>query len=234
MSHVYPPVPSPRGPGAWFSRWRHWLAYPTVFIAGASVVSLTTTTDLDASGSPTPTITVTTTQTPSGVDDSAESKASTEPEAAEATADASTPKTKPSSKPTTKAVAKPKVMAKPTPTQPTVTYRKVSAREWKLIAKSPDAHIGETIVVYGAVTQFDSATGDEGFRANVDGKRHSETYDYDTNTVLTGDSSRLVALVEDDMFSARVTVVGSYSYDTQIGGNTTVPQLHVDGITILD
>ena len=36
------------------------------------------------------------------------------------------------------------------------------------------------------------------------------------------------------MFCARVTVVVSYSYDTQIDGSTTVPQLHVDGITVLN
>ena len=88
-------------------------------------------------------------------------------------------------------------------------------------------------MVYGVVTQFDAATGDEGFRANADGVRHAEPYDYETNTIFAGDPSDLANLVEDDEFRANVTVTGSYSYDTQIGGNTTAPQLSVESIQVL-
>ena len=240
MSHFspYPPPPppaTPTGPAAWLRRWRHWLLYPMAFIAGAAVVGLTAepVATSNAATNPAPTVTVTQTESVPVTDAGAnETEAST------------APSSKPSTKPTTESPANPPTTTKPasTPTSkpaakssPTATtYDKVSSREWKLIAKNPDAHVGETIVVYGTVTQFDSATGNEGFRANVDGKRHSESYEYETNTVLTGDADRLSDLVEDDAFSARVTVVGSYSYDTQIGGNTTVPQLRVDGITVLN
>jgi hypothetical protein len=37
--------------------------------------------------------------------------------------------------------------------------------------------------------------------------------------------------VEDDMVVMNVTSLGSFSYDTQIGGNTTVPLFTVDKIT---
>ncbi|HEY3006605.1 MAG TPA: hypothetical protein VGJ63_00875, partial [Micromonosporaceae bacterium] len=40
----------------------------------------------------------------------------------------------------------------------------------------------------------------------------------------SGDTA-LANLVENEPFTANVTVVGSYSYATQIGGNTTVPLL---------
>lgn len=50
------------------------------------------------------------------------------------------------------------------------------AREWALIAKSPDQHAGERIIVYGEVTQFDAATGTSAFRANVDGVAHPLRY----------------------------------------------------------
>jgi hypothetical protein len=112
----------------------------------------------------------------------------------------------------------------------------ITAREWALIAKNPDAHIGERVIVYGEVTQFDSATGDSGFRANVDGVNHPIKYgyaDYDTNTVLSATSASILNdLVQDDVFKAEVTVLGSYSYDTQIGGSTTVPSLAVTKITV--
>lgn len=112
----------------------------------------------------------------------------------------------------------------------------ITARDWLLIAKNPDAHEGQRIVVYGEVTQFDSATGSSGFRANVDGVVHPIKYgyaDYETNTVLgAGQGVSLADVVQDDIFKAEATVVGSYSYDTQIGGSTTVPMLLITKITV--
>ncbi|GAA4541766.1 DUF732 domain-containing protein [Pseudonocardia xishanensis] len=112
----------------------------------------------------------------------------------------------------------------------------ITAREWLLIAKDPDAHQGERVIVYGEVRQFDSATGPSGFRANVDGVVHPVKYgyaNYETNTVLgAGTGVSLAEVVQDDLFKAEVTVVGSYSYDTQIGGKTTVPMLLITNIEV--
>jgi deoxyhypusine synthase len=126
---------------------------------------------------------------------------------------------------------KPPVAPKPKP----VVYKKISARQWKLIAKSPDSHIGERLIIHGRVTQFDAATGTDAFRADVDGIKHRPTYgfvDYPSNVVLSGDESALADLVEDDLFTARVTVTGSLTYDTQIGGQTTVPQLQIASLSV--
>ncbi|MCM0673885.1 hypothetical protein NCC78_04075 [Micromonospora phytophila] len=121
--------------------------------------------------------------------------------------------------------------AAPPPKPP--SYKTLSERQWKLIAKNPDAHIGKTYVVYGRVTQFDAATGVDNFRADVAHRRMADEYDYETNTLLTGLSSDLENLVQDDIFRANVTVLSSFSYDTQIGGETTVPLLQVDSIKVL-
>ncbi len=48
--------------------------------------------------------------------------------------------------------------------------------------------------------------------------------------MLTGDEAKLADFAEGDVFKATVTVVGSFSYETQIGGNTTVPMLTVNSI----
>ncbi len=126
----------------------------------------------------------------------------------------------------------------PLPAPPATEYRKITAREWQLIAKAPDLHLGERIIVYGQVTQFDSATGASGMRANVDGVIHPVRYgyaDYETNTVLavgSAEASLLANVVKGDLFTARVVVNGSYAYDTQIGGSTTVPQLIVESIQV--
>lgn len=157
-----------------------------------------------------------------------------------------TPSSSPTTAPTVVATPAAKTSAKPTPPPvvPTTTkpapppkptvYKKLTKREWAKIAKSPDAHIGETIVVYGVVTQFDAATGTDGFRADVDSMRHADAFEYPTNTVFqqqTG-ASTLDNLVQGDYFMAKVKVTGAYSYDTQIGGNTTVPSLEVVSVTV--
>lgn len=112
----------------------------------------------------------------------------------------------------------------------------ITARDWAKIAKDPGSHVGEAIVVYGEVTQFDSATGTSQFRANVDGVKHQVSYgfaDYPTNTVLSGDASALGDLVQGDLFKAEAIVAGSLSYETTMGGNLSAPQLTVSKVTII-
>lgn len=116
---------------------------------------------------------------------------------------------------------------KPTPAPAATTYAKLTARQWLKIAKDPDAYAGRTYVVYGVVTQFDAATGRDTFRANVDGVKHELGYDYPTNAIMDNGGADLDDLVEDDQFTARVQVLGGYTYATQLGGETTAPQLTV-------
>jgi hypothetical protein len=140
--------------------------------------------------------------------------------------------TAPTATTTTRAAVKPAaIKPKPKP----VVYSAITARQWKQIAKNPDTHIGQHVTIYGVVTQFDGATGDATFLADVDGRRHRKEYGYygyDINTLMTGDPADLADLVEGDVFAAKVTVAGSESYDTQIGGNTTVPTLVVESIRV--
>jgi cell division septation protein DedD len=111
-----------------------------------------------------------------------------------------------------------------------VTYVKLTAREWKRVAKNPDAYQGRTYVVHGVVTQFDAATGPQTFRASVDGVRHSGAYEYETNVVINQRKADLDDLVQGDEFTASIEVMGGLTYDTAIGGSTTVPELVVDKI----
>lgn len=119
---------------------------------------------------------------------------------------------------------------------PPPPHRAVDAREWQVIAKDPDAYQGERIVVYGHVTQIDPAAGESTVRANVDGVAHGgeeRAYlKYKTNTMLSGDAKALDGVVSGDLFTAEVTVRGSMSYDTQVGGNATVPVLAIDSIRV--
>lgn len=123
----------------------------------------------------------------------------------------------------------------PAPSTPAV-YQALTAHAWAEIAKDPDSHAGEAYIVYGEVTQFDAATGSSAFRADVGGVRQYPDevgfVNYPTNTVLDGDAAMLGPVVEKDLFTAKITVVGSLSYDTQIGGSTTVPELQISSITV--
>lgn len=122
------------------------------------------------------------------------------------------------------------------PQTPSCTsYQALDSQTWLEIVKDPDSYDGQCYTVYGEVTQFDSSTGTSGFRANVGGVEETPEYgfvDYPTNTVLTGDASTLSSVVEQDLFTANVLVLGSYTYQTQIGGQTTVPQLQVNSIQV--
>jgi hypothetical protein len=120
----------------------------------------------------------------------------------------------------------------PTPAGPAVA---ITARSWQLIAKDPAAHVGEHVIIYGHVTQFDAATGTTGFRADVDGIAHKPSYgyvNYPTNTVLIGDPAQLANLVQGDLFKAEAVVVGPYTYATTMGGQLTAPQMAVTQVTV--
>ncbi|MEV4833176.1 hypothetical protein AB0K05_01545 [Nonomuraea sp. NPDC049486] len=114
-------------------------------------------------------------------------------------------------------------------------YEVLSPRGFAKLVKNPDAYTGEKFIIYGEVTQFDAATGNDVFRANSGEKKLQPEYgftSYDQNSLFAGSKDRLSDVVEGDVFQAYATVLGSYSYDTQIGGNTTVPSFRVDKIKV--
>lgn len=140
----------------------------------------------------------------------------------------------------------------PTPTQepePTPTeepepveadpsdYEKLTARELALITKDPDAHMGRQVQVYAHITQFDAATGDCIFRGNASQANMADTWDYEHNSMFMAETGigceALSDFVGDDQVRVLATVLMSMSYDTQIGGSTTVPVYQIDGIELV-
>lgn len=165
------------------------------------------------------------------------------PTAAKSSTNSAQPTKPPSPATSTSPTPSRSVTATPTPTRETIApappapprqYAALDDRTWALIAKDPDAHVGESYLVFGEVTQFDSATGTSAFRANVAAANVCEYGFFDgDNTVLQAATGvDLADVVTDDVFAAQVTVMGSLSYDTSIGGSTTVPRLQVDSIEV--
>jgi flagellar biosynthesis GTPase FlhF len=111
----------------------------------------------------------------------------------------------------------------------------VSARQLSKINKNPDNFTGDVLVVYGKITQFDAATGQCIFRADISNTVMAYEWDYEYNSMFTSgdglsDCPKLDDVVQDDIVKMTVTSEGSFSYDTQIGGNTTVPMFKVEKI----
>lgn len=139
---------------------------------------------------------------------------------------APTTRTAPSSTPTTKPPTR------TTPTTPRVspeqlnpaTYQPVTERQLALIRKDPYAHYGESIIIYGKVVQFDTATGTSAFRADVAAEPGS---DHEDVVIEAKDPTILADVVEGDALKMGVEVAGAHTYSTQMGGERTVPLFDV-------
>jgi len=126
----------------------------------------------------------------------------------------------------------PKPKPKPTPAPtPKLTYATLTSRSWAKLVKSPDTYTGKGYVLWGCIFQFDAATGLDSFLAQASYRKESYWFSDGENTAFTGDASKLADFVEDDVVYMKVVSLGSYSYDTQAGGNTTVPQFRVVSIS---
>lgn len=108
-----------------------------------------------------------------------------------------------------------------------------SQRDLAQIMKNPAAHTGKVIKLWGNITQFDSATGTESFLANA-AATDTTSYGYfdGDSAYFTGNEKLLKKVVQDDTFTATVRVIGSYTYDTAMGGTNTVAYFEVRAIQV--
>jgi rubredoxin len=150
---------------------------------------------------------------------------------AAATAGAASTAVTSTGKPSATPVPKPTAKPTPVPTPRPVTYAKLTSRQWAKIVKDPDAYTGKTYQVWGCIWQFDAATGTDSFLAYASFQKEPYWYLDGENASFTADLINLSDFVEDDVVVMNVTVDGSYSYDTQAGGNTTVPSFFIEKIS---
>lgn len=106
-------------------------------------------------------------------------------------------------------------------------YAELTSRNWKRLVKSPDRYIGKGYRLWACIFQFDAATGEDGFLANASYRKERYWGLDGENAAFTGDAATLADFVEGDIVLINAVAMGSYSYDTQAGGNTTVPSFHV-------
>lgn len=99
------------------------------------------------------------------------------------------------------------------------------------IAKDPDAHVGETLILYGYVTQFDANTGPCEMRVSVSATQQSSWIDYEHNSLAfsgDGDSDcpELGDVIAEDEVKLTVVLQGGRTYSS-LGGGTRVPYFEV-------
>jgi len=121
----------------------------------------------------------------------------------------------------------PEITPKPTPKPTPVSYVTLTSRAWALLVKAPDTYLGKAYKVWGCISQFDAATGADSFRAQASYRNETYWYSDGVNAFFTGDEAKLADFVAKDVVAMSVLSLGSYSYDTQNGGNTTVPMFQI-------
>src|SRR5439155_6300094 len=135
--------------------------------------------------------------------------------------------------PTVTPVPTPQPTPEPTP-EPTIaptTYAKLSSRGWSQLVKAPDNYTGRGYLVWACVSQFDAATGTDSFRAQASYANQDYWYSDGDNALFSGTTGQLADFVQDDVVYMKVISAGSFSYDTQIGGNTTAPLFEITSIS---
>ena len=123
----------------------------------------------------------------------------------------------------------------PAPPPACTTYQALDSQSWLEIIKDPTSHQYECYTVYGEVTQFDSVTGASSFLADVGGVQQTPEYgfvNYPTTTYLTGNPATLQPVVQQDIFTANVMILGTETYKSVTGAQLTVPALQVNSIQV--
>jgi hypothetical protein len=132
----------------------------------------------------------------------------------------------------------PTASSSPSATTAPATYATLNDQDFALLVKNPDGKKGEKVTLFGTITQFDAATGTCVFRANIENVQEASSYDYAQNSLFAGGDGKkscptLSNFVQGNYVQISATVLGAYSYDTQNGGNTTVPSFLVDNVVTI-
>jgi hypothetical protein len=121
------------------------------------------------------------------------------------------------------------------PTPKKSAHEQLTSRQLAKIVKNPAAYAGDDAIVYAEVFQFDAAIGLDAFLGNVLARDANEGNYWPSSQAawFNRGQANLDDVVEGDVVKVWATVGESFSYDTQAGGNTTVPVFTVNHIDVL-
>ncbi len=128
----------------------------------------------------------------------------------------------------------PPAVTPPAPPPIDAEYPVLSKRDFAKIIKDPTSAQGKTLTIHGLVLEFNASTGPETFRARVSNELipADKMSELDDDALFHGDSKLLADVVEEDLFEARVSVTGTFTYQTLLGGTRTIPSFVVGSISV--
>jgi hypothetical protein len=142
------------------------------------------------------------------------------------------PQTLPSATPRDEASVAPGAGAVPT------GFDDVDAAVLADIVADPDGHVGEKVVVYGFVSQFDEATGPCLALLGVGAAQSTSSWDYPHDVIGGGGDGitcpTLEGVLEGDHLKLWVTVAGSYTYGAVSGEDVSAPAFDIAHVELLE
>ncbi|MDI9898435.1 hypothetical protein QM716_01055 [Rhodococcus sp. IEGM 1409] len=112
------------------------------------------------------------------------------------------------------------------------TYKEISSRDLEVILKDVRASSGQRIVLYGSISQFDSATGPGRFLASI-GTSSIGVGNLES-AHMVGDPATLKPFVKGDDVKMYVVVDGEFSYTSAADIKFTVPQFQIGMIELVE
>lgn len=104
-------------------------------------------------------------------------------------------------------------------------YKAIDKRALAKVVRNPEAYVGQKYVIFAEVTQFDSITGGDRFRADV-AHKDIRSYGYWTggeNSMVDAGAADFSEVINGDVVKMYVVVSGVESYETTMGATLTVP-----------
>lgn len=115
------------------------------------------------------------------------------------------------------------------------TYKAIDKRALAKVVRNPESYVGQKYVIFAQVTQFDSITGGDRFRADV-AHKDIRSYGFWTggeNSMVDAGAADLSEVINGDIVKMHVVVSGVESYETTMGATLTVPVFEVNILKVI-
>ena len=110
------------------------------------------------------------------------------------------------------------------------TYAKLAKADWTKVLGAADRTVAKGYQVWACITQFDTATGRESFRAAASYRKEPSWSRLATNAYFNGTEKQLAPISPGDVVQMNVVGLGPFDYPTNASGTTTLPTFYVTRI----
>ena len=110
------------------------------------------------------------------------------------------------------------------------SYAKLAKADWAKALDGADKTVAKGYQVWACITQFDTATGRESFRAAASYRKEPSWSRLATNAYFNGTEKQLAPISPGDVVQMNVVGLGAFAYPTKANGTTTLPTFYVTKI----